>query len=581
VGPWHETAASPRLDDRELFVPERHVRWIVDNSLPAAPLPEAMVELVGGDCVPGRATSFWDEELSGRRLPAHVEVALPVRIERPDGMPDTTVRISLTWLRRIVWQRVTDRYQPGTVFLLDGRQLDFRALRIGQQGVRLLRRDGIQEVGLSEMAELHMPAADPWEAYYQQLAALGPSPKAWVTRWETTWGLRVTSTTERFRALPRGEAQKPQNWLHALQPAWSLQPIWMPHESVRARQYFQQHEVPLSRIEPQERQRSLLGEVGWQHRTDRNVQGRPLESGGLLFPWGFGVHGQSDLAFPLPPLATAFRTRMGLDHAAGNGGCVRARVFLNAPTGSPAFSSPLLVGSQSAAIDSGRIALESPSPATRLVLQVDPALAEHPPGADPLDIRDVFDWLDPLVELDPQRLDAEVLRRGPKLIPSLANWKVVMGVDEAVRLASQWDGSDGPNSGYQLYTAVGNHPLHISSKLAVRPYRDQLVLLVNRPAGSGPSWIEARVAGLPVGQYEVPQRSSSGTPPLVVSLAAHHGQTVDVELIQESKGGRSLVEWQEIALVGRTDIPDLTKATKKWDRGSRRTDRPARQVRGK
>lgn len=574
VGPWNAVAAKPKLGDRELLDENRPARWLIDNTLPAARQPEAVVEFFGGDSLPGRATAFHDgTEIPGRRLPPNLEVVLPLRLEAPEGGPKSTLFVSTAWVRRIVWQRVTERYQPGNVFLYDGRQLDFRSARFNDRGLRLLRREGVFDVAFPEIAELHMPVQEPWEAYYEQLAALGLAENERLMRWETDWGLRLTTTMERFRAAKRGD-DKPSNWYHLAQPAWALEPFWLPFESVRVREFYRPSEVPLSRIEPAAgSQQSQWAGSAWGWLADRNVLGDAMENAGLCTPFGIGVHGQSELEFPLPAFAVAFQTRLGLDRAAGSGGCARAKVFLNAAAGNPLYSSNVLVGSTDRH-DSGRIALGAggPTPA-KLILQVDPAHGERPSGADPLDIRDVFDWIEPIVEVDPEKLRAEVTRRGPRMVPAWQSWKVVMGDDEAVPLQSQWDGSERSGSSFRLFATCGTDLLRLSGRLFVRPYQDQLVLVVAKPSGGPTTRIEVRIDGLPIGDYEVPQRSSTRESQIVVSLARYHNRQVDVELIQESKAGRAMVDWRDITLVGRADVEDLASGRWKWNAASKRVPR--------
>ena len=103
-----------------------------------------------------------------------------------------------------------------------------------------------------------------------------------------------------------------------LQPAWSLDPIWVHFPTIRTRWHFLPKEVPLSLITPSRvEQRSLLGhEQPWQ--TDRNVRGGTLLAGDRPYGWGFGVHTTSELWFDLPHAARAFQSRVGLDRLAGS-----------------------------------------------------------------------------------------------------------------------------------------------------------------------------------------------------------------------------------------------------------------------
>ncbi len=556
LAPWHETKSSPKLSGRDLFDPNQPIRWLIDNALPVAGAPDATIELVGGDCLPGRVVGYSDgTEGPYRRLAPHMTVAVSTPVDRPDGPSRSNLRVTLPWLKRIVWQRVTHRYQPRTLFLADGRQVTFRSVRFSAAGVQVLREGGIREFGLGETAELHFPPIDPWDAYFDQLSGLSPGPGARLVRWETTTGIRVTGTTERFQARPHGAAEQPANWYHLVQPAWCLDPLWIRHDTIRVRAYFMPHEVPLTRIEPATaRSQSDLGSH-WPWQLERNVESGPLESGGAAFSWGFGVHAASELEFPLPAAARAFRTRLGLDHLVGHGGCVKTRIYLGSTRTQPIYASNWIVGSGEV-LDTGPLALPgAPNPPERLILQVDPAHVGRPPGADPLDIRDALDWLEPAVTLDPERVPSEVLRRAPRRIAAWQGWKAAMGDAEAVRLVSRWDESDPRDVGYRLLTAVGQEPLRLSGKLVPRPYRDQLLLFVCRPPEATPSKLEVRVDGLPIAQFDIPARSAAQFAPLVVSLGAYHHREATVDLIQYSQDERAWVEWGAINLVNRTAAP--------------------------
>jgi hypothetical protein len=559
LGPWNQPKSVPKLGNRELLDPQRPLRWLVDNSLAPAPAPDAVVEFCGGDCLPGRVIGFRDgTEGAYERLPPHLLVAASVRTAWPERLSHPEVRVTLPWVRRIVWQRVAERYQPRSLFFADGRQLEFRSIRFTPAGLQVLRHDGVQQFGFGDLAEVHLPPVDPWEAYFQQLAALGLEGDDRLVRLETSAGLRATSSTEQYQPRSGGSNEQPSRWYHMVQPPWSLDPLWLKFDTIRVREYFLPHDVPLSRIEPSAaRGQSDLGGV-WRWQRDRNVEAGPLEAGGTVFPWGFGVHAESELEFPLCPLVRAFRTRFGLDELAGKGGCVRAKILVQSSSTKTLYTSELLVGSGKV-LDTGRLPVEVNSASGRLILQVDPAHADRPPGADPLDIRDVADWLEPMVELDPEKLDAEVLRRGPQMIAAWQNWKVVSGDSEAVRLVRYWDRADREDAAYRVMAVLGQQPLRLTGEVLVRPYRDRLLLAVSRPSGGRATRLgarlEVRVDGEPLGRFEIPARSGGQVRPLVVSLARYHGRQVTVELIHEAQAEGSAVDWEAISLVGRTAVP--------------------------
>ena len=265
------------------------------------------------------------------------------------------------WLRRIAWQRVGDeRYEPNTVRLRSGGAIRFRSLQFTESGVKLLVDEGVEQHPFAEIGEIHLPTIDPWTAWYQQLAMLSPDGRARLVRWETSDGLRVMSSAERFRAFD-GPGDRADGWIHMAQPAWSLTPLFVRHLSIRLRTWFEPGEFPLSALDPAASRRQAIFGSAWDWRADQNCRGGALRCGREEFAWGLGVHATSELSFDLPALATGLRTRVGLDRLAGRGGCARAEILLAArpdaapgraklsASGSgpaPLFRSKLLLGSR-------------------------------------------------------------------------------------------------------------------------------------------------------------------------------------------------------------------------------------------
>jgi len=557
VAPWHQTESSPALLGRRLFEGDNPIRWLRDNTLPAAERPQAVVELVGGDRLPGRVVGIADADPSpNHQLPPYLLVMPYVKLDWPRGPVRPQVRVTLDWVRRIVWKRVTDRYQPQTLFLHDGRRFDFRSARLTETSVRLLREDGIREVPLSDVAELHFPQHDPWEAYFDGLAVLSPDGAGRLVEMETTDGLRATGSSQRFQAHSYGSEEDPTRWHHLVQTAWSPDPFWVLHRTIRLRRYFLPQEVRLSRIDPVAvRQQSDLGSA-WRWQRDRNTEGGPLESGGLAYPWGFGVHATNELEFPLPDLVRAFRTQLGLDSLAGDGGSVEARIFVGSTREKPLFASGQIVGSTDV-MDTGRLSVNlSPSKPERLVLAVDAAHDRRPPGADPFDLRDTFDWLEPLVDLDPTELKAEVLHRTPGSIPAWRGWEVTTGTAETARLANHWDATDSQAPTYRLLAVSEEVPLRLSRQLRTGPNATRLLLAVSRPRDTSAVKVEILIDGEPADEFDVPVRPSAQAPdPHVVPLPEAPDRRIRVEVIQKSAAdGESeqpaLVEWRALTLVG-------------------------------
>jgi len=612
---WHVIGGTVRLGDTVVASPGKPLQWMRDRTLQAwQPTDEqsGYIEFVGGDRIVGRVLGGWAEVRDGALyVPAHVLVRPASTMRLPThGDSVEAVRVLPDSIRRVVFMPgLRYQFQPGTVFYRDGRRVGFDRIRWREGSVRLLLKAGTLTVSLSDIAEIHMPQRDPWQAYYRELAVLDPGCRFRLVRFETTGGLIATGSearvgAKRFRsdsilhqadahrrqydreiarletselkyrqkrdkyqadhdrqakaldakikadraaynkeraelksrhekeqkddaarlakqrkkleddhrkeiealeklvaktpqnkrnqyqnlrdskkrsfkravasldkeaqrvekkkqaniekiekldkdrernkrdiasaeeklrsirgeiaqaserreqywvrlesykakrdALP-GPAGNPNSWLHMIQPAWSLEPLWVPFNTIRMRWCFPVDKFPLSRAGPTK----AVSPAMLQWRTNRNSDGGLLRSGGRLHGWGFGVHAYSELSFALPSAVVAFNSRLGLDHLVEAGGCVRAKVYFGSTKSKPVYESSLLIGSKKT-INTGAIRIPtSPEGRINLILQVDPVSRDHPPQADPLNIRDKLDWLEPQLTFDPGRLRGEVRR---------------------------------------------------------------------------------------------------------------------------------------------------------------------------
>ena len=398
----------PRLGGQALFDQASPIRWLRRNTTEQTVVPQAFIEMVGGDVLPGRVLGLGptatlpDGEIGMNML---VEPAIP--LNAPDVPPRAAIRIVSRWLRRVVWQRrAIDPYQPGTLFLRDGRQLAFRAVRFESQGVSVLTDNDRRIVPYRELAELDMPRIDGWDAYFEQLALLTPDCGLRLMRLETLDGLRATVSSERLRPTFFGDAGNPDHWYHAIQPAWSLDPLFVRHRTVTMRR-LHYRSARSSAVAG----RGFAGEFCdrlWPSagdlQLDRNVQGGTLDSGGKQYGWGLGMQAYTEMSFPLPASAEGFQSLVGLDRVVGGGGCARALVYADNATGTPLFRSNFLIGF-SKDEDTGRLKLTPTAEGhSQLVLVAHPAHVDRPPGSDPLDIRDVVDWLEPQLFLNLDKL---------------------------------------------------------------------------------------------------------------------------------------------------------------------------------
>jgi hypothetical protein len=562
VRDWHDTGAQPKLGDRNLLESAPLVRSIRDQTLALSAPPPRYVEFVGGDRLPCEVIGYGSgDESPYDRLPTHLVVEPDIAVTWPDTRQRKPLHVMTRWVRRIVWQsRGGDRYLPGTLFQRDGRQKSFRSLRWQAEGVRLLMAEGTSEVPFSEIAELHLPRFDAWEAWFGQLSVLSPSLSSRILRVESDNGLRATASTERFQA--RNNGSHPDHWYHAVQPAWCLEPLWLRHRTIALRTYFSPLELPLSSIEPTEaEQRSVLSS-SWSWQTDRNVQGGPLRAAERDFAWGLGVHAHSELTFELPPLVRRFRALAALDEAAGHGGCVRLVVHLrNAQTNQPTrpqFQSKILVGSQEVLqigpLDIAPLSGAGPASSSNVLkLIADPVHRGRPAGADPLDIRDTVDWLEPLVELDGDQLRTEVASQSSQMMAAWQGWSLQETESAPVMLVNTWDDTDGRALKYRLQAAPRQRLIVLTREAEITPQQQALLLAVNRLGNeTTAASLIVEADGQVVGKLEIPPRQSlSGPDPLWVPLHAYLGQKVTLRVTQPALGPQSVIDWHALTLVDR------------------------------
>ncbi len=564
---WGDEKGFPRLSGRALFDKANPIRWIRNRSLSPGTMPEAYVELFGGDRLPGQVTGCLPAGRSHyRRDPAFLMVEPTVSLSFPKGIPGSYIAVTTTWVRRIIWHgRADDRYVPGTLYYRDGRQTTFRKVRLMGDRVLLLLDDGPKEIRLDEIAELHMPRQDPWDVYFSQMAVLSPDGQARAMRIETDQGLVVTTSVDRVIARYQGNHTNPDDWYHVVQPAWSPRPFWVPNARVHTRSFYLPHEVPLFAIDPVETDRTPSSGGGWSAKLDRNVRGSFLRSGGQDAGWGVGVHAESRLRFSLPEQVRSFRTRIGLDRTIGRGGCVRAAVYVNQTQGKPIYQSKYLIGS-SRFVDTGEIALQGAAAGQRdIVLLVDSAHQDRPKGTDPLDIRDVLDWLLPVVTLDADWVLQQIRMRLHYAIPAWQGWKADIAGGRQSPVEMRWD--VGADDGSPLFdprfvveTVGGPRAIALSSRRRIPATAKWLMLSVHQTiAGSRPGLVKVRIDGQVVALFEVPQRRGNRAPePFLIPIQDYRQREVLLEVIHMPSDERSRFQWQSLSVIDDVSPADWT-----------------------
>ena len=557
---WHDVNATPRVGNAALFDPNRPVEWLVRDSPPVDTPATAYVEFVGGDRLPGEVIGFSSgAESPYRRLPPHLIVRPAAAFRRPNTEFDPPLRILTEYVRRVVWEPSRAGSADANVALLrDGRRFAFRVARWTDAGVSLLLEDRVETVPFSDLGELRFDDGDAWEAYFDHAATLLPSGEGRLIQVETTDGLVALASTDRLRPRAHGDNRRTDHWYQAIQPAWSLDSLWIRFPSITTWRFFAPERVPLTLIDPAVTRNDVVFSSAQQPQTNAASTGSRLTDGMTLFGWGFGTHAPCELAFRLPNESVAFHGAFGLDPSVGTGGCARVRIDLTS-NGRPQtlFESELLTGAAPATA-TGRLPLAATSSdesERTLRLVSDPVYGDRPRGADPFDIRDAVNWFAPQVELDSQFVTEELRRRAPSRLPGIAGWQVDHSSAPEAAVSVLWDERDWEEPCFRSVAAVETSYLAINRKLSIGSDDRYLAVYAHCPHEDfGPARIQVRIDGTVLGELPVPVEHGRREPdPLLFSVEDFAGQTVTVELIQLpgaiSDPKPAAVDWRGAELV--------------------------------
>jgi hypothetical protein len=557
VHEWHDSAAQPKLGGRAIFDAKNPFRWVIDQAVTIGPPPTALVEFYGGDALPGRIVDFKAAEYDSYEAHDEYLVVEPaIAVDRPGATRTPFLRVSTRWLKRVVFERklgVPTEWRPGTAFLHDGSAVRFRGVRWAKGAVAVLSDDGIKTLLHSQIAELHLPEQSGWENWFEQLAVLSPDLSSRLLQIECDNGLRLTASTTRYRPAFSGDQSKPESWHPLFHPAWSLDPLTIPFPSIRVWRFFAPTELPATLLEPTATRDGVVFSSGWNWQRNRSVQETTPISGKRHVGWGFGTHAPTQLTLPLHNVVTAFRTRTGLDQSVLAGGCARASLAYAANPGAAFWRSETLIGAEKT-FDSGWKNVPNAGAAdAALLLTSDPLINERPRGADPFDIRDCVNWIEPEFRLDAAKLQAEVSRRRVQTLPALQAWTVAAtlwlsepdtdstsaDVSNPLRVGSVWNESVPHDARFSAVASVNGPFAVFSRELRVKAKHHWLVLSITRPDLKQPAanelrpWdVLIRLDGRTVLQQPVPQRSGQNVAaPILVPLTGLQDRKVRCNVI--------------------------------------------------
>jgi hypothetical protein len=136
------------------------------------------------------------------------------------------------------------------------------------------------------------------------------------------------------------------------QGKWEVRPAWKPDSTIELDigeialvQTLGGRVQYLSQLTPVEVKEQTVLAPPQPYQKDRTCQGDALSIAGRRYPWGIGVHADSELTFDLNGRYQEFRSAIGIDTRMGDRGSVRFQVLGD---GKPLYESPVVKGSDPA-----------------------------------------------------------------------------------------------------------------------------------------------------------------------------------------------------------------------------------------
>ena len=535
---WGAANWKPSLARHLIFDNKNPARLIIDTTLTRRRRSAPYLELQSGDRLAGRVMEYREAD-AALGLPAHFLVEPSLALDLPGVFTRLQVRVRADAVRRIVAQRdIQHGKSSNWLQTVDGRRETFRSWRWRSTGLDVLTGSGVRHFELPELAAVEIDRASSWEAWLRQLAVLSPALDSPLISMELSDGSHLTTSLERLLPLTFG-GEGADCWFHLCQPAWSLDLLAVPYRQVRMRCIFKPTETPLGVLEPALSRGQGIVAAPVEPHANENLEGEGLHCAGSEFGWGIAVHAPHELAFDLPQSARTFRTRLGLDAAVGDGGCARGFIRLDGKT---LFASPLLVGSQ-------KVAGGAPLPVGggRLVLIADAAVKERPANADPFDIRDNLNWLEPVVEHDAVELRRDVERQSSSAQPALSGWTSDAGDVDRWRLVNLLDEVDAAGAGFRQVIALEG-PLTLSRRVAAGPSSRTVHLTLGRSivseAVSVEIWVDSQRAA-----HETLFRQRAAMEPSRIAIplpdSSENSVLLKVRLAPIQKPG--LIDWRGVS----------------------------------
>jgi len=420
---------SASIDGNPLFK-LRPLARLIRNTKLSAELTGPFIQLSNGDTLPGSPVTSTQPSDSTDQNSVLIRVTDPLfAIDARRNL----IRVRRNSIARIALSdREPDGFAPGLVAFRDGGTMNARSVRWNTNGIRMLTDRSVQVAAWADLADIHLPNVDRMQAVLQDTLVELPQDSDFLGRMVTTGGAVLSFHGRRFRmGVHHGQL------CHIVQPAWALNAIYVPVDSIVSTSYRAIDEVPLSLLPAVVlTQRSVFGH-SFKWKRNRNVKGQPLASGKLRADLGIGMWSHREIAFEMPPRSVAFSAWAGIDRGVPEGGCVRCRIYRDEVSGSAIWTSGLLRSGQ----EPVRVEVANLNNARRLVLVAEFAHEERQKGDLPFDICDMVSWLSPIV-----RISREQLPQSPDIehhFPELAGWSITEETRKRITVRSFYDSRRG------------------------------------------------------------------------------------------------------------------------------------------
>ena len=500
------TAADvKKVNGRDVFNEDAPVRLIRDQ-LAKVERKAPLVVLANGDVLNGLPRQLAASD--GRQGQAQrVRVQLDAPLMPVDGVG---VNVRTDRVQRIIGLDARLRKpapEPGTVLLLDGRELKGSSIRWREYGLSILTNDGIVQAAFTELADVVFPQVDQLAAAVEDSFGAGSLTGPAIMRFVLRSGaVLTTSRASREVERSRSRGRAVVEVMYYVQPAWCSNPIAIPEGEIAWVGYRRTDEVPLSLLPAETPLNSrLIGEpVSWLRNQSRGSS--LVSTSGDDSDLGLATHSDSQIVFQLPAGAVSFSTVLGLDRVAGDGGCVRCRIAeWNAATKQPGktlWDSGILLGS-STPKSTGAVDVRS---LKHVVLITDNAHEGRPSGTDPLDIRDDVCWLSPLVVINPSENE---LPSFAQALPGLDKWEQIGDGWKQARVGHRWN--EAADRWESVLTIPSNANLQLRRTAAIDATCDVLELVTAISQNYSEQQLDLKVNGQPLGWNTSEDRASMAT----------------------------------------------------------------------